>query len=213
VNKKIFRGAMLALCVCALAFAASGQQAKKARRGGLDNLSLPSTSVRVAAASTAGSAWLTFAPEGGGFSISLPGLPEEPTQSARAQGQLAAQFRSYRLTAGGLKYEVARTPPLPEQLVSQPGFADKFFATATQNLTRSLMAENPNIKFRLVSEQTISLDGYEGREFEFASEGHRAFARLFLVEGSVYGLGVLGTKNDMTPDKFGRFLDSLALTQ
>lgn len=214
MNQKIFRGLTLAVSVCALVVAAaSAQQPTRARRGGLDNLSLPSTSARVSAASTAGAAWLTFAPEGAGFSVSLPGLPEEPTQAGRERGQLAAQFRSYRLAAGGLKYEVARTPPFPEQFVSQPGFADKFFAGAAEGLTRSLLAENPAIKFRLVAEQTISLDGYEGREFEFTAEGHRAVARVFLIERSVFGLGVLGAKSEMTPDKVGRFLDSLALIQ
>lgn len=213
MNKKIFRALTLAVSVCALAVAASGQQASKTRRGGLDNLSLPSTSARVAAASTDGAAWLTFAPEGAGFSVSLPGLPEEPKQSAGERGQVASQFRSYRLSAEGLKYEIARTPPFPEQFVTQAGFADKFFAGAAQGLTRSLLAENPNIKFQLVSEQAVSLDGYEGREYEFAAEGHRAIARVFLVERSIYGLGVLGAKSDMTPDKVGKFLDSLALTQ
>jgi hypothetical protein len=213
VNQKIFRGLTLSVSLCALTLAASAQQPARTRRGGLDNLSLPSTSARVSAATMAGAAWQTFAPEGAGFSVSLPGQPEEPTQSGRESGQLAAQFRSYRLAAGGLKYEVARTPPLPAQLVSQPGFMDKFFASAASNMTRSLLAENPNIKFRLVSEQAISLDGYEGRELEFAAEGHRAVARVFVVEGSVYALGVLGAKSEMTPDKVSRFLDSLALTQ
>jgi hypothetical protein len=211
VNQKIFRAVALAAALCALSVvAASGQQ--RTRRGGLDNLSLPSTSARVSAATTGG-AWITFAPEGAGFSVSLPGLPEEPTQAARGGGQLAAQFRSYRLSAGGLKYEVARTPPFPEQFVSQQGFAEKFFAGASEGLTRSLMAENPNIKFRLAAEQAVSLDGYEGREFEFVAEGHRAVARIFLIERSVFGLGVLGAKSEMTPDKVSKFLDSLALTQ
>jgi hypothetical protein len=213
VNKKIFRGLVLAVSMCAWACTATGQQPSRPRRGGLDNLSLPSTSARVSAATTASGSWQTFAPEGAGFSVSLPGLPEELTQGGRERGQLAAQFRSYRLSAGGLKYEVARTPPLPEQFMSQPGFADKFFTGATEGLTRALLAENPNIKFRLVSEHAISLDGYEGRELEFAAEGHRAVARVFLVERSIYGLGVLGAKNEMTPDNVSRFLDSLALTQ
>ena len=212
MNKKIFRGLALAVSVCALVVVAAGQQPKP-RRGGLDNLSLPSTSARVSAASTGGGAWQTFAPEGAGFSVSLPGTSEEPTQAGRASGQLAAQFRSYRLAAAGLKYEVARTPPLPEQIVSQPGFVDKFFANATVGMTRSLLAENPKIKFQLVSEQAISLDGYEGRELEYAAEGHRAVARVFFVERSIFALGVLGAKTDMTPDKVNRFLDSLALTQ
>jgi hypothetical protein len=213
VNKKIFRGLVLAVAVCALVGAASAQQPTRVRRGGLDNLSLPSTSARVSAASTEGAAWQTFAPEGAGFSVSLPGLPEESARAGRESGQLAGQLRSYRLAAGGLKYEVVRMPPLPEQFVSQSGFAEKFFAASASGLTQSLLAENPKIKFRLVAEQAISLDGYEGREFEFAADGHRAVARIFLIERSIYGLGVLGAKNEMSPDKVSRFLDSLALTQ
>ncbi|HZG51719.1 MAG TPA: hypothetical protein VEZ40_06255, partial [Pyrinomonadaceae bacterium] len=69
------------------------------------------------------------------------------------------------------------------------------------------------IKFRLVSEQPVSLDGYEGREYEFEAEGHRAVARLFLVERAIYALSVLGAKSDMTPDKVNKFLDSFALAQ
>lgn len=215
MNKKIFRALALAVSVCSLAFVALGQQPTKPRRGGLDNLSLPSTSARVSAASTTAGAgaWLTFAPEGAGFSVSLPGMPDEGALAGRQSGQVPGQFRSYRLADGGLKYELVRTPPLPAQLVSQPGFADKFFASATQNFTRALQAENPSLRFQLVDEQTISLDGYEGRELEFAAAGHRAVARVFLIEGSLYALGVLGTKSDMTPDKVNRFLTSLALTQ
>ena len=97
MNKKIFRALALAVSVCALAFVASGQQPSKPRRGGLDNLSLPSTSARVSAATNAGAgegAWLTFAPEGAGFSISLPGMPDEGTLAGRQSGQVPAQFRS-----------------------------------------------------------------------------------------------------------------------
>lgn len=115
MNKKIFRGMMLLVSVCALSGAAAAQQpSARARRGGLDNLSLPSTTARVASASTGASAWQTFAPEGAGFSVSLPGLPEEPTQGARASGQLPSQMRSYRLAAGDLKFELGRTGQLPE---------------------------------------------------------------------------------------------------
>ena len=210
MSKKLFRAALVAACVCASAFAAAGQQPARTRRGGLDNLSLPSTSTRVASASTGASAWQTFAPEGAGFSVMLPGMPEEP---ARGQGQTSAQLRSYRLAAGGLKYEIARTPPLPARVVENPGFAEQFFAGAAEGLTAAIQHENPQIKFRLVSQQTISLDGYEGREFEFAAEGHRAVARVFLIEGSLFAVGVHGAKAEMTPDTVNKFLDSFALVQ
>ena len=214
MNQKIFRGLVLLMSVCASSAVASAQQpASRARRGGLDNLSLPSTTARVASASTAGGVWQTFVPEGAGFSISLPGLPEEPTQAGRASGQLAAQFRTYRLAAGGLKFEVSRTGQLPEQLFSQPGVVDKFFAGTSQGITATLNRTNQQNRFKLVSEQPISLDGYEGREYAFEAEGQRSVARVFLAERAIFVLSVIGPKSELTPETVRRFLDSFALTQ
>lgn len=215
MNRKIFRGAMLLASVCVLSAVAAAQQSQpaRARRGGLDNLSLPSTTARAASASTGVSAWQTFAPEGAGFSVSLPGMPEETTRAGRESGQLAAQFRNYRLVAGGLEYDLGRIGQLPEQLFAQPGFADKFFAHASQNIVAALARKNQQVKFKLVSEQAVSYDGYEGREYEFAAEGQRVVARLFLVERSIFALSVLGPNSEMTPENVKRFLDSFALTQ
>jgi hypothetical protein len=219
VNKKILRGLLLLVSVCALPAVAAAQQEQqpqpaRARRGGLDNLSLPSTAARVASASDGASAWQTFAPEGAGFSVSLPGLPEERGRAGHAgRDGSAAQFRNYQLTSGGLKYEIGRTGQLPEQLLSQPDYMERFFAGASQGIAAALARENQQIKYKLVSEQTISLDGYEGREYEFAAEGHRAVARLFLIERSIYGLSVIGAKSVMTPEHVERFLNSFALAQ
>jgi hypothetical protein len=199
-------------CVLSAAVAAQ-QQPARARRGGLDNLSLPSTTARVASASTGAAAWQTFAPEGAGFSVSLPGLPEEPARGTGGGGQTAAQFRNYRLDSGGLKYEIGRTGQLPEQFVSQPDYLERFFAGASRGIAAALAQQHRTDGFKLVSEETISLDGYEGREYEFASEGHRAVARLFLVERSIFGLSVIGAKSEMTPEQVNRFLNSFALAQ
>jgi hypothetical protein len=213
VNKKILRGVMLlgSACVLAATAAAQQQQPARARRGGLDNLSLPSTTARAASASTGADAWQTFAPEGAGFSISLPGLPQESAHGAG--GQRAAQVRNYRLDFGGLKYEIGRTGQLPEQFVSQPDYMERFFAGASRGIAAALAQQHRTSGFKLVSEETISLDGYEGREYEFASEGHRAVARLFLIERSIFGLSVIGTKTEMTPARVERFLNSFAPAQ
>ncbi len=216
MNKKILRGMMLLVSVCVLSAVAAAQQQQqpaRARRGGLDNLSLPSTAARAASASASVDAWQTFTPEGAGFSVSLPGLPEERARPGRGSSRPTTQFRNYKLASGGLKYEIGRTDQLPEQLVSQPDYMERFFAGASQGITAALAQENQQVRYKLVSEQTISLDGYEGREYEFAAEGHRAVARLFLVERSVYGLSVIGPKSEMTPERVERFLNSFALAQ
>ena len=221
MNKNIFRGAMLLASACVLSAVVAAQepqsqqrkqqrQPARARGGGLDNLSLPSTRARAASASTSADAWQTFAPEGAGFSVSLPGLPEEATQAARASGQLAPQFRHYRLIAGGCLYDLGRTAQLPEHLFSQPGFLDKFFAMSAQYLSIALAQKNQQIRFKLVSEQPISLDGYEGREYEFDAEGHRAVVRLFVIERALFSLSAIGSKSELMPENVNRFLNSFA---
>jgi hypothetical protein len=220
VNKNIFRGAMLLASACVLSAAVAAQepqqqqqqqrQPARVRGGGLDNLSLPSTRARAASASIAVDAWQTFAPEGAGFSVSLPGLPEEATEAARASGQLAPQFRHYRLIAGGSLYDLGRTSQLPEQLFSQPGFLDKFFAGTAQYLNAALAQKNRQVRFKLVSEQPISLDGYEGREYEFDAEGYRAVVRLFVIERALFTLSVVGPKSELRPESVNRFLNSFA---
>jgi hypothetical protein len=208
---------MLLVSVCVLSAATAAQQPQqpaRARRGGLDNLSLPSTTARAASASSGAVVWQTFAPEGAGFSVSLPGRPEQPTARAgRESGGSAAQVRNYRLASGGLKYEIGRTGQLPEQLLSQPDYIEKFFAGASRGMTAALAQQNQQSKFKLVSEEVISLDGYEGREYQFDAEGQRAVARLFLVERSIFGLSVIGPKSEMTPEHVERFLNSFALAQ
>ncbi|HEV2800258.1 MAG TPA: hypothetical protein VGW12_07165 [Pyrinomonadaceae bacterium] len=213
MNQKILRGCVLLVSVCLLSLVSVSAQ-QRARRGGLDNLSLPSTTARVAASTQPGaSAWQTFAPDGAGFSISLPGMPEEATRAGRESGQLNGGLRSYRLTAGGVKFEVSRTGQLPEELFNQPGASDKFFTGASQGITMALARSNAQIKFKLASEEAVSLDGYEGREYEFEADGHYSVARIFLVERTVFALSIIGPRSEATPETVRRFLDSFALTQ
>ena len=213
MNRKIFGGVMLLVSACVLSSVVAAQQPAKARRGGLDSLSLPATTARAASASNGASPWQTFAPQGAGFSVSLPGLPEESALAGRESGQAGVQVSNYRLVAGGLEYDLGRMGQLPEQLFSQPGFTDTFFAHAAQNISAALARKNQQIKYKLVSEQPVSYDGYEGREYEFAAAEHRVVARIFLVERFVFAFSVLGAKSEMTPENVNRFLDSFALTQ
>jgi len=224
VNKKIFRSLTLAVSVCALSFVVVGQQQQRQQQqparvrrsgggGSLDNLSLPSTTTHVSAATASAGVWQMFAPEGAGFSVLLPGTPEESTRAGREQGTVNALFRGYRLAAGGVKYELTRTPPLPEQLTAHPDFQNKFFEELKGGMTEALQALNPRAKFRLAAHQAISLGGFEGREYEYAAAGHRAAVRVFLVNNSIYALTVLGPKSELSPETINRFLNSFAVTQ
>jgi hypothetical protein len=103
---------------------------------------------------------------------------------------------------------LGRTAQLPEHLFSQPGFLDKFFAASAQYLSAALAQKNRQIRFKLVSEQPISLDGYEGREYEFDAEGYRAVVRLFLIERALFTVSIIGSKSELVPENVNRFLNS-----
>ncbi|HEV2914773.1 MAG TPA: hypothetical protein VGX92_15960 [Pyrinomonadaceae bacterium] len=78
MNKKTFSTVVLLTCLFVMSSAALGQQQRRARRsGGLDNLSLPSTGAAIASSAS----WQEFAPEGAGFSVMMPGLPEEMSKN------------------------------------------------------------------------------------------------------------------------------------
>ena len=113
------RACGLAACVVFASAAAAGQQPGRARRGGLDNLALAPAPERDAAGS---SAWQTFAPEGVGFSVELPGVPADETGTGRDAGRLNPSVRDYRLKADGVEYQIARTGQLPKAVYESEGF-------------------------------------------------------------------------------------------
>ena len=207
MKQQSLRLLLVGAALCALARATPAQQPQP-RRGGLDNLSLSSN----AGATSADAPWQLFAPEGAGFSVLVPGVPEEVTKRGREAGTLAAQLRGYQLMAAdGLKYEFARTGQLPAAVATGPGFAEKFFAQNAEVLTYALQHENPQAGFKLAGERAVSVAGYAGREYEFAATGLRSVARVYLIERAIFVLAVSGSEAALTPDKAGKFLDSFSV--
>jgi hypothetical protein len=198
-------------CACAVASA----QQPRARRGGLDNLSLPSRGASPGASSSsdAPAGWLTFAPEGAGFTVSMPGVPEEPTAAGRSAGSLPRQFRSYRLSEGGLDYEIVRTPPLPPELFAKENFEDEFYATLPQFLARGAKAGMPQYHLEMTGERAVESGGHAGREYEFSSRTHRSQVRVFLVGRAMLFVALTGTKSAYSEAKMRAYLDSFTLTQ
>lgn len=204
MNQKSFRLPLLFVSLCALALNAFAQQ--QPQRGGLDSMSLVSH-----AGAGADAAWQLFAPEGAGFSILVPGTPEEVTKRGRESGQLAAQFRGYELAgADGVKYEFGRTGQLPAEVFARPDFKAEFFAHNAEGLTAMIQHANPRAGFKLVAERKVSVAGYEGREYEYAAPGLRSLARVYLVDRAIFALAVSGSETALTTDKAGKFLDSFS---
>ena len=89
MDKRFLRAALALACLCGAASAASAQRPQGRRGGGLDNLSLPSTLERAASADDR---WPTFAPEGEGFSVAMPGKRADVAAERRAGGTADARL-------------------------------------------------------------------------------------------------------------------------
>jgi hypothetical protein len=196
-------------CACAVASA----QQPRARRGGLDNLSLPSRGAGSAAPADAPAGWLVFAPEGAGFTVAMPGVPEEPTAAGRRAGSVPQQFRSYRLQDGGLDYEIVRTPPLPTELFAKENFEDEFYAMLPRFLARGARAGMPQFNLEMVGERAVESNGHAGREYEFSSRTHRSQVRVFLVGRGMLFVALTGQKSAFSEAKMRAYLDSFTPTQ
>ncbi|HEX8162246.1 MAG TPA: hypothetical protein VF538_10265 [Pyrinomonadaceae bacterium] len=205
----------LALSAClACACAVASAQQPRARRGGLDNLSLPSRGANpTAPPADAPEGWTVFAPEGAGFAVSMPGVPEEPTAAGRRAGVIQQQFRSYRLSEGGLDYEIVRTPPLPPELFAKENFEDEFYAMLPQFLARGAKAGMPQLNLEMTGERAVESGGHAGREYEFSSPTHRSRVRVFLVGRAMLFVALTGQKSAFSEAKTRAYLGSFTLTQ
>lgn len=210
MNRTFFaRSFALALCAACACVAASAQQPRP-RRGGLDNLSLTSRPPGGSAAdSTAG--WQTFSPEGAGFSVMLPGTPEDTMLKGRRAGTLNAQLYDFRLKAEGLDYEIVRTGQFPKEVL-QGDFSDKFFEALPQNLAQAAQVGMPQMKLQLAGERPVELGGYTGREYEFSSEEYRSQVRVFIVDRALLLVGMTGPKSVFSQEKLRAYYDSFTLT-
>jgi hypothetical protein len=207
MKQKSLRPLLVVVALCALAAAAHAQQPTvQPRRGGLDSMSL----VTHAGGSSADAAWQLFAPEGAGFAVLLPGVPEEVTKRGREAGATPAQFRSYRLAADGVKYEFGRTAQLPASVVGQTDFSARFFAQNAEAMKAALQHENPQLRFVLTSERAVNVAGYEGREYVFTAPGVRSVARVYLIERAIFALAASGSDAALPTDKANKFFDSFS---
>jgi hypothetical protein len=208
MKRKLLRAALVVVSLGALSLTVCAQQQRQ--RGSLDNMSLLAHG-SVGAPDSAG--WQTFAPEGAGFSILVPGTPEEEMKKGHESGILAPQFRCYKLTvADGVKYEFGRTGQFPAQLVGAE-FQAQFFGHNAEMLTTLLQRENPQAHFKLLEERHVSVAGYDGHEYEFAGTGLRTLVRVCLIDRAIFMLSISGPEAALTNDKASKFFDSFTPMQ
>lgn len=207
MNKKAFSTVLFFVCLSVMSCVAIAQQPRsRARRsGGLDNMSLPSTGASLAAAS-----WQQVAPQGAGFSVMMPGLPEEMSNDA-VKGPNAPGMRQYQVKADDAEYTVAVLLNLPTVITDEPGFAAQYFKMLPTGMMKS--AEYAKKNYALTSQRAVSLGGYPGRHYKFDSADYTCMMRVYIIERSVYIMAVESPKSAVSSANVEKFLSSFAIKE
>jgi hypothetical protein len=203
MNKKAFSTVALLLCLAAMCGSALAQQQQRSRSGGLDNLSLPSAGVSRAPAS-----WQTVAPRGAGFSVLMPGLPQD---ESRDFGEGRVAMRSYRVKAEGMEYAAGVMLNFPSEMMQQPGFAARYFQLVPELMTVSV--EYKDKHYKLTDQRAVSIGDRPGRNYQFDSTDYTCTMRVYLGEQSIYIMIVESPKAVVSNANVEKFLSSFAFKE
>lgn len=143
-------------------------------------------------------AWKTFAPPEGGFSILMPGQPVKSGRLIQSAGDLLPYFTFTLRTAmaeymaGYLDFPLALT---------EPGDLKTYYDGSRDQMKEIL-------PFKLATERDIYLEGRLGREMIFESEQDIIKARLLLVNRRLFQVLILTRKYQNSPPAIIRFYES-----
>jgi len=151
-------------------------------------------------------AWLTVAPDGGGFSVLMPTKPAlEKDQSPIAGNKYETNTYSASETKSGNIYLViTQETPTITQALSTAKRMDEFVAGFKEGFG------NDKRKAELNFDRELALDGRYGRQYTFAYAETRGILRAYDSGRRVYVLLALG--GDEQNSGIARFLDSFRFT-
>jgi hypothetical protein len=150
--------------------------------------------------------WDTFSPVGGAFKVLMPTTPTTDSK------ELPSPFGKAKITTHTAASEDGRafmiaalTMPVDISALGSSGeMLDSFVGGMAQGF-----------KGKVVSQKTIKLGDYAGKEFEAtALEGKSTFrGRAYVVKDKIFVVGVLAAKDSAEGDSVEKFLDSFELVQ
>ena len=149
--------------------------------------------------------WLEFSPSGGRFAVDMPRVPVARQENVRTS---AGEMTLYVFDLD--RYELRQKfsvqyADYPEQLMQKLRSADAVLSNAST-------ADVENIRGTLVSEKTLTLDRYPGRELQIENADIRMRVKLFFVNKRLYKLAVVGPKQTDFSGDDEKFMTSFHLT-
>jgi hypothetical protein len=146
--------------------------------------------------------WEEFAPPNGGFSILIPGKPQDSPMPPGMQGSM------FKVVTIGYVFEAGYFE-MPSAVLEQKS-PEELFQAGNNGVVVTKQAT-------VVSQTDISLDGHPGKEVAYdAGVKGKAVARMYLVkngsEGRLYVLAVNARNVSPTSPEAKKFFDSFKLT-
>jgi len=143
------------------------------------------------AAQTEQSPWVTLAPEGAGFSISLPGqavekIDEKPSYTMHA----------FTVTVGRATYVASYSDYKPGKL------------DPTTALTANRDKFNKNFQATLISSREIMIEGHTGLEFTSETPAANLKSQIFLIGNRMFQTATLVFKDVDEKKNVNRFFES-----
>jgi hypothetical protein len=149
-------------------------------------------------------AWATLAPDGEGFSVSMPGTAQKTTDSMQTPGGAgAASVWSYT-DSNGISYVVVRVQLKAGSLAG---------ASSKDVLDASVAQETAQIpKAKVVSQSDVTLSGHPGRRVTVANSTTTGTGEFFIAGDDIYFVGLAGDTAKVDAGMTEAFLASFKLT-
>lgn len=145
----------------------------------------------------------TYAPKGGGFSVHLPGVPKEKSQTAKTPiGDLKIRTATYA-TADGSVYLVSYTDFPPGAI--KPDDHGRLIDSVRDALKGK--------DGKVVSEKEIAVGPEKGREVVIDKGKQQTRFRVVVRDHRLYQLAALGTGEFVTGKDATAFLDSFGFAK
>jgi len=142
-----------------------------------------------------------FSPAGGGFSVQMPRTPED-------------QSKVLETPIGSIKLNLFLCTYGKWVYMASYADHDKLAGDVEEILDGAREGALKNGNNKLISEESISLEGNPGRDFRMeAPDGMRIRVKIILAGTRLYQVGVVTPKNDSYSPKVEKYLASFRLTQ
>jgi hypothetical protein len=161
------------------------------------------------------SSWIKVTPKVGGFTVLMPGTPEEKAADLEIASTKIPTI-SYSLKLGETNFVVQRWGDFPEPLI-KAGYLDGLFA----NMHRVFFEmKGPDGKTSLLpfTRTDISLDGNTGHEYQAACGPYKKVSgpcsttiRVYKAGGSIFVVGWSGPKLAQSDEQAQKFFSSFIL--